>query len=126
MRITVFLFLIYFSTFVQADAQRLVFRPFPKSTSNMITVDSGNIRVWYALNAVDINKLETYDDWQRLEIGAHLSKYFSHFVHNSDSLCTDGGKKIKEQDQLLAGWDHPVKKIVGRNIIIRSISRIFP
>jgi GLPGLI family protein len=54
----------------------------------MLTVDSGNIRIWYALNATDINNTNTYDDLQRLEIGTFLSKNFSHFIYNSDSLCT--------------------------------------
>jgi GLPGLI family protein len=69
--------------------------PFPRDISNMITVDSVNIRVWYALNAIDINRPDTYDDLQCLEIGAHLSKYYSYFVYNSDSLCTDWTQKHK-------------------------------
>jgi GLPGLI family protein len=59
----------------------------------MTVIDSGYIRIWYALNALDIHKPETYDDMQRLEIGAGISKYFSHFVYNNDSLITDWGEK---------------------------------
>jgi GLPGLI family protein len=55
----------------------------------METIDSGNIYVQYALNAVDICKIETYDDLQRLEIGRYLSKYYSYFTYRSDSLVTD-------------------------------------
>ncbi|MDR2651856.1 MAG: hypothetical protein LBC68_06025, partial [Prevotellaceae bacterium] len=54
----------------------------------MTTVDSGNIRILYALNATDINNTDTYDDLQRLEIGTRLSKYYSYFIYKSDSLCT--------------------------------------
>jgi GLPGLI family protein len=75
------------------NAQKPVWPPYPRDISNEQTVDSGNIRIWYALNAVDINKPETYDDLQRLEIGVLFSKYYSCFVYNSDSLCTDWGKK---------------------------------
>ena len=64
-----------------------------KNTSNMFTVDSSTVKIWYAFNAIDVNKIETYDDYQRLEIGNYLSKYYSHFVYNSDSLCTEWGKK---------------------------------
>jgi len=60
---------------------------------NMNVVDSGNIKIFYALNATDISKPETYDDLQCLEIGSHLSKYFSYYVSNSDSLVTDWVKK---------------------------------
>jgi GLPGLI family protein len=70
-----------------------VFLPFPKDALTMTTVDSGNIRVWYALNPIDINDSKTYDDLQRLEIGKYISKYYSHFVYTSDSLCTEWGKK---------------------------------
>jgi GLPGLI family protein len=72
-----------------------IFRPFPKNVSKMQAIDSGYIRIWYALNALDINKPKTYDDLQRLEIGGHISKYYSHFVFSSDSLCTEWGKENK-------------------------------
>jgi hypothetical protein len=60
---------------------------------NMNVVDSGNIKVFYALNATDINNPETYDDLQCLEIGSQLSKYFSYYVYSSDSLVADWVKK---------------------------------
>jgi GLPGLI family protein len=64
------------------------FNPYPRNISNMLTVDSGSICIWYAFNATDINDTNTYDDLQRLEIGRFLSKNFSHFIYTSDSLCT--------------------------------------
>jgi GLPGLI family protein len=60
---------------------------------DIITVDSGNLRVSYALNAVDINDIKTYDDIQRLEVGSTLSKYYSYFVFRNDSLVKDWKKK---------------------------------
>jgi GLPGLI family protein len=62
----------------------------------MTVVDSGYIRVWYAFNALDIHKPETYDDMQRLEIGSGISKYFSHFVYTCDSLVADFMVKNKK------------------------------
>lgn len=62
--------------------------PLPKNTEHMTTVDSGFIRVWYALNPLKVSYPNTYDDLQRLDIGLHLSKYYSCFVYNSDSLIT--------------------------------------
>jgi len=58
------------------------------NVDKMLVIDSSNVRIWYALNATDIKKQETYDDLQRLEIGSHISKYYSHFVFNDDSLTT--------------------------------------
>jgi GLPGLI family protein len=59
----------------------------------MTVIDSGTLRVWYALNAADIKKPETYDDLQRLEIGTQLSKYYSFFVFHNDSLIMEWRKK---------------------------------
>jgi len=60
---------------------------------DFIVVDSGNIRILYSLNAVDINDTKTYDDIQRLEIGSNLSKYYSYFIFRSDSLKKDFRRK---------------------------------
>jgi GLPGLI family protein len=81
-------------------AQILVATPLPRNTSNMGTIDSGNIRILYALNAADINNPEIYDDLHRLEIGEHLSKYYSYFIYNSDSLCTEWRKKHPNAESL--------------------------
>ena len=67
--------------------------PHPFSNMNMDSVDSGNLRFFYALNATDISNPETYDDLQCLEIGSKLSKYFSNYVYKNDSLATDWKKK---------------------------------
>lgn len=64
-------------------------RPFSRNMSTMETIDWGNIKVYYALNALDINALGTYEDLQCLEIGKYSSKYYSSFVFNSDSLIAD-------------------------------------
>ena len=63
--------------------------PINKDTRKMSIVDTCNIRVLYALNADNIYIPETYVDLQRLEIGNKLSKYYSFFVFNNDSLCTE-------------------------------------
>jgi hypothetical protein len=67
------------------SAQNLKILPFAK-TKNETPIDSASVRVLYALNANDIKNLETYDDLQRLEIGSKLSKYYSFFTYNRDSL----------------------------------------
>lgn len=53
-----------------------------------ITIDTATVRVWYALNALDINDENSYIDWQILEVGSHCTKYYSYFVWESDSLQT--------------------------------------
>lgn len=78
------------------SAQITALPPFPRNISKMVVVDSGKIRVWYALNAVDIKNPDTFDDWQCLEIGSHASKYYSYFIYRSDSLCTERGNKNKD------------------------------
>ena len=46
-------------------------RPLSRNMSTMETIDWGNIKVYYALNALDINTLGTYEDLQCLEIGKY-------------------------------------------------------
>lgn len=86
--------------------------PFPPPSGkdiSSIVIDSGNVRIWYAFNALDINKTETYDDLQCLEIGSHISKYYSYFVQNSDSLCVEWSKKHKNA-QGIPNWLGPIGK----------------
>ena len=56
-------------------------------------VDTTHLRVWYALNADSIADINTYIDYQRLDIGKQLSRYYSWFVFNNDSLLNDWRKK---------------------------------
>jgi GLPGLI family protein len=69
-----------------------------RDMSDIVTIDSGAIRIWYALNATDIGDWDTYDDLQCLEIGTRLSKYYSHFLVNSDSLFIEWHKKNKNPE----------------------------
>ena len=87
----------------EMNAQVLVIRNSPRDISKMSTIDAGKIRVWYALNAVDIRDESTYDDWERLEIGSHISRYYSYFIFRSDSLCTEWGKKNPKASSVPTG-----------------------
>ena len=58
------------------------------NTDNYVTIDTAIIRVWYALNALDIRDENSYIDWQILEVGRCCNKYYSYFVWESDSLRT--------------------------------------
>jgi GLPGLI family protein len=64
--------------------------PYCRNVSKVTALDSGFIRVIYALNATDVNNWDTYDDLQRLEIGDTHSKYYSSFVFSTDSTTTFG------------------------------------
>lgn len=101
MKVSVLIF-IFSTLFVHTMAAQkevtpsgIVLEPGAKDISKMQIVDSANLRIWYAMNAVDINNPETYDDLQRLEIGSRKSKYFSHWIFTSDSLVTEWKKKNK-------------------------------
>lgn len=74
--------------------------PFPKNTEHMTTVDSGFIRIWYAFNPLKVSDPKTYDDLQRLDVGSHLSKYYSYFVYNSDSLVAEWGKQNRNAQSI--------------------------
>ena len=59
---------------------------YSRDFSKFSTVDSSKIRIWYAFNAEDIKKPDTFEDLHRLEIGTQMSKFYSDFVYLSDSL----------------------------------------
>lgn len=74
-------------------SQRIFSAPSITSADEVTTIDSTLICISYALNAENIKDINTYDDLQRLEIGSSLSRYYSWFLSNSDSLLTQHIKK---------------------------------
>lgn len=60
--------------------------PNRRDAGKMTVVDTTRIRVWYAFNADDVKDENTYIDQQRLDIGRHVTKYYSDFYFCSDSL----------------------------------------
>jgi len=72
--------------------------PYVRDVSEITVIDSGTVRVLYALNATDIKNLETYDDLQRLEIGAQYSKYYSFFVFKKDSTVSARAKESRNKN----------------------------
>ena len=73
--------------------QKQAYSPHPshmvRNRGLVSTVDSTHLRVWYALNADSIADMNTYIDFQRLDVGDSIAKYYSWFVYNSDSLLRD-------------------------------------
>ena len=71
--------------------------PLPKDRNHTETeaIDSGSLRIYYAFNAEDINDRKTYADLQRLDIGSKLSKFYSYFLYNNDSLYFEIAKTNK-------------------------------
>ena len=67
--------------------------PISRDTGKGTVVDQTKVRVWYALNADKVDDMNTYIDCQRLDIGDSITKCYSWFVFNSDSLRADWSKK---------------------------------
>ena len=57
--------------------------PFKKNQGKMSVIDSTKLRVWYAMNADSILDMNTYVDYQRLDVGDSISRYYSWFVFNT-------------------------------------------
>ena len=85
--ITIILALAAVSGWAQQKQSKIDYIAF-SNIDKYITIDTATVRVWYALNALDIQDENTYIDWQILEIGRHSNKYYSNFVWESDSLAT--------------------------------------
>lgn len=92
----------------QGDARA----PFKKNQGKMSVIDSTRLRVWYAMNADSIADMNTYIDYQRLDVGDSISRYYSWFVHNSDSLLRDWHKKHPKA-QSSPSWLGPAGKKKG-------------
>ena len=66
---------------------------YSRDFANMEILDTTQIRVRYAFCAEKIDDPLTYIDLQRLDIGKRVTKYYSEFVYQSDSLRSIWGKK---------------------------------
>lgn len=87
----IFLIILLFANTINIFAQQKQSHIGYVSMSNIdkyLRFDTASIRVWYALNALDVKDVNTYIDWQILEVGKHSNKYYSYFVWESDSLRT--------------------------------------
>lgn len=80
--------------------------PISRNLGKETVVDHTRFRVWYALNADSIGNPDTYIDLERLDVGDSISKYYSWFLYNSDSLRTDYRKK-NPRAQTLPIWQGP-------------------
>ena len=62
---------------------------YARDFSKMEVVDTTWLRVRYAFCAEKIDDHLTYIDLQRLDVGRRVTKYYSQFVYQSDSLLTN-------------------------------------
>lgn len=112
MKIYIAVILFHFLFLGMIDAQQLQGKAIAplsgkRRIEKMITIDSCKIRFLYALNAEDIQNIDSYIDFQRLEIGHHFSKYYSFFVFNNDSLVW-AWKSKKQTVQSIPSWLGPL------------------
>ena len=66
---------------------------YARDFSKMEVVDTTRLRVRYAFCAEKIDDHLTYIDLQRLDVGRRVTKYYSQFVYQSDSLLTNYAKE---------------------------------
>ena len=95
------------ATFIFAQ-QKQGFAPTPinKNQGEISVVDTTRLRVWYAMNADSIADMNTYIDFQRLDVGDSISKCYSWFVYNSDSLLREW-HKAHPKAQSAPSWQGP-------------------
>lgn len=96
--------LLLWTTSLAAQPVGKAFQPSPRmDIDKAVVVDTAHIRVSYALNADDLNEPATWVDWQYLEIGDSLSKYYSAFVSRNDSLV-NAWQKAHPGSRSLKNW----------------------
>ncbi len=116
--ITLFIFLF----FNNSHSQTYIVPEFMgyRNYENVTSLDSGVFRMLYAMNAVDVNNVRTYDDLQRLEIGAKMSKYYSFSLYNSDSLKINYLKDNPTAPGIPTWMGERVKKSFRWDLIMQS------
>lgn len=68
-----------------ADANYPVIpRPINRNLGKATIVDTSYVQVFYAFNADNIQKMDTYEDFQCLEIGKNNARYFSVFLEKGE------------------------------------------
>lgn len=70
-----------------------VMRPSSEGTGRRTEIGIANLRVMYAMNALDIKDENTYIDLHVLLAGKDVSKHYSRFLELNDSLFDDFNKK---------------------------------
>ena len=80
--------------------------PIKKNQGKVSVIDSTRLRVWYAMNADSIADMNTYIDYQRLDVGDSISRYYSWFVYNRDSLLREWNK-AHPKAQSVPSWLGP-------------------
>lgn len=81
--------------------------------SGNISANDG-IRVYYALNAQNINDPETYDIFFRLDLQENTSKFYDYLKYQSDSLVNEW--KIKNpQAEGIPTWMGPKSRYINSN-----------
>lgn len=67
--------------------------PLTRGTMERTVIDHAEVRVLYALNAEDINKMDTYIDLGQLQIGKDFTKYCSLFAEEADNAFEEWRKE---------------------------------
>lgn len=67
--------------------------PIARNLGKASVVDYTQLRISYAFNAGNVKNIDTYVDYQILDIGKTVSKYYSWFVYNSEKLKSDWNRK---------------------------------
>ena len=92
MKILYFVLVFFSGNIIFAQSSRIHI-PIDRSGFETIAIDSGTMRIYYALNALDIKDEKTFDDLRRLDIGSKSSKCYSYFFFKNDSLRNEFLKK---------------------------------
>ena len=67
--------------------------PYYRGALERKVIDHANVRILYALNAKDINKMDTYIDLGQLQIGKACIKYCSLFAEEADNTFENWHKE---------------------------------
>ena len=76
--------LIFLQSMLTTAKYPVIPRPINRNLGKTVVIDTSYVQVYYAFNADDLRKMDTYEDFQCLEIGKNNVKYFSSFLEKGE------------------------------------------
>lgn len=88
-KICVILFALFTASLLASTNYAIIPRPFNRNLGRASVIDTSFMQIYYAFNADNLKKTDTYEDYQCLEIGRQCAKYYSRFLEEGEQKVKD-------------------------------------
>lgn len=88
-KICVTVFFLFVTSLLASAKYAMIPRPFNRNLGKASVIDTSFMQIYYALNADNPKRINTYEDYQCLEIGRRCAKYHSTFLEEGEQKSKD-------------------------------------